>query len=139
MAHEATESSACTEEVSRLSVFLCIIAEATQHSGPSPGLMEPLRATELEPLEADGHHRDEAASTSATDYSAEYVPAGRGRWSRLLHTLLGGRNDHVMEEAGVNHHFTPAERERLQNIESIDYFPPNSSVYRKWLNAQPHG
>ena len=39
---------------------------------------------------------------------------------------------------GVNHHYTREERERLANVESIDYLPPNSEVYRRWLAGQPH-
>ena len=39
---------------------------------------------------------------------------------------------------GVNHHYTREERERLANVESIDYLPPNSEVYRRWLATQPH-
>lgn len=31
---------------------------------------------------------------------------------------------------------TPAERRKLNGYESIDYFAPNSSVYRKWLARQ---
>ena len=44
-----------------------------------------------------------------------------------------------MEGAGVNHQYTHDERERLSNVESIDYLPPNSAVYRRWLEDQPHG
>jgi len=29
-----------------------------------------------------------------------------------------------------------AERRRLSHYESIDYLPPNSTVYRKWLGRQ---
>lgn len=29
-----------------------------------------------------------------------------------------------------------AEKRRLNNFESIDYLPPNSMVYRKWLARQ---
>ena len=38
----------------------------------------------------------------------------------------------------MNHHYTREERERLANVESIDYLPPNSEVYRRWLAGQPH-
>ena len=31
-----------------------------------------------------------------------------------------------------------AERQRLNDVESIDYLPPNSHVYRAWLASQPH-
>lgn len=35
-----------------------------------------------------------------------------------------------------SHTHTPAERRKLNGYESIDYFAPNSSVYRKWLARQ---
>jgi len=44
-----------------------------------------------------------------------------------------------MEKASVNHQYSRVERERLSLVESIDYLPPNSAVYRKWLAKQPHG
>lgn len=34
------------------------------------------------------------------------------------------------------HPHTPAERRKLNHFESIDYLPPNSTVYRKWLARQ---
>lgn len=39
---------------------------------------------------------------------------------------------------GVNHYYTREERARLADVESIDYLPPNSEVYRRWLAGQPH-
>jgi hypothetical protein len=47
---------------------------------------------------------------------------------------VGGR-----EPAAVNHRFTPAERARLAAVEGIEYLPPDSAVYRRWLAVQPHG
>ena len=43
------------------------------------------------------------------------------------------------ESASANHRFSPQERRRLAQFESIDYLPPNSQVYRAWLARQPHG
>jgi len=43
------------------------------------------------------------------------------------------------EPAAVNHRFTPAERARLAGVEGIEYLPPDSAVYRRWLAGQPHG
>ena len=34
--------------------------------------------------------------------------------------------------------YQTTERRRLGGFESIDYLPPNSAVYRKWLARQPH-
>ena len=43
-----------------------------------------------------------------------------------------------LESCGTNHFYTREEREKLSHCESIDYLPPNSSVYRTWLARQPH-
>ena len=40
------------------------------------------------------------------------------------------------EPAAVNHRFTPAERARLAGVEGIEYLPPDSAVYRRWLAGQ---
>lgn len=40
------------------------------------------------------------------------------------------------ESSRVNHTFTAEEKRKLNVFESIDYFAPNSSVYRKWLVRQ---
>ena len=39
---------------------------------------------------------------------------------------------------GVNHHYTREERLRLADVDGIDYLPPNSAVFRRWLAKQPH-
>ena len=44
-----------------------------------------------------------------------------------------------VQSAGVNHHYTRLERQRLNDVESIDYLPVNSEAYRVWLAQQPHG
>lgn len=44
----------------------------------------------------------------------------------------------AIESTRVNHQFTSEERNRLNNVESIDYLAPNSGTYRKWLYKQPH-
>ena len=38
----------------------------------------------------------------------------------------------------MNHHYTREERLRLADIDGIDYLPPNSAVFRRWLAKQPH-
>ena len=43
-----------------------------------------------------------------------------------------------MAAQGVNHHYTREERLRLADIDGIDYLPPNSAVFRRWLAKQPH-
>ena len=44
-----------------------------------------------------------------------------------------------VQSAGVNHVYTREERQRLNDVESIDYLPINSQIYRVWLAQQPHG
>ena len=44
-----------------------------------------------------------------------------------------------VKSAGVNHVYTREERRRLNDVESIDYLPINSEIYRVWLARQPHG
>jgi hypothetical protein len=36
----------------------------------------------------------------------------------------------------VNHSFSAEEKRKLNVYESIDYFAPNSAVYRRWLARQ---
>lgn len=44
-----------------------------------------------------------------------------------------------VKSAGANHVYTREERRRLNDVESIDYLPINSEIYRVWLAKQPHG
>ena len=53
-----------------------------------------------------------------------------------LQRLFG--KGHDVESADDHHHYTREERQRLNNIESIDYLPPNSAVFRAWLARQPY-
>ncbi len=46
---------------------------------------------------------------------------------------------HDVKSAGANHVYTREERRRLNDVESIDYLPINSEIYRVWLAKQPHG
>ena len=46
---------------------------------------------------------------------------------------------HDVQSAGVNHVYSREERRRLNDVESIDYLPINSEIYRRWLAKQPHG
>ncbi|GLI66383.1 hypothetical protein VaNZ11_010174 [Volvox africanus] len=57
-------------------------------------------------------------------------------WRRAWRALFKKGND--VESARVNHNFTPEERAKLANVESIDYLAPNSATYRKWLARQPY-
>ncbi|GIL61585.1 hypothetical protein Vafri_16055 [Volvox africanus] len=57
-------------------------------------------------------------------------------WRRAWRALFKKGND--FESARVNHNFTPEERVKLANVESIDYLAPNSATYRKWLARQPY-
>ncbi|KAK9804251.1 hypothetical protein WJX72_003440 [[Myrmecia] bisecta] len=81
------------------------------------------------------HSNGEGASTSYLSDSneEEHLLPSRNPFKSLF------QRGHDVEGAGVNHHYTREERERLNDVESIDYLPPNSAVYRKWLAGQPHG
>ncbi|KXZ47515.1 hypothetical protein GPECTOR_35g953 [Gonium pectorale] len=61
---------------------------------------------------------------------------GGETWRWIWRSIFKRGND--VESARVNHHFTPQERAKLSNVESIDYLAPNSATYRKWLARQPH-
>ncbi|CAD7698711.1 unnamed protein product [Ostreobium quekettii] len=62
----------------------------------------------------------------------DYVRERRGPWA----TFFQRGSD--VESARVNHHYTREERGRLNAVEGVDYFSPNSEVYREWLRSQPH-
>lgn len=69
-------------------------------------------------------------SLQGTAFEAPMKSDGRG--------MSGRRAYDIGAVQGVNHHYTRGERDRLANVESIDYLPPNSEVYRRWLAGQPH-
>lgn len=81
----------------------------------------------------------------STSYGSEEDDAHFGRPRRCsfarpflapLHRLFA--RGHDVESADDHHHYTREERQKLSNIESIDYLPPNSAVYRAWLARQPY-
>lgn len=84
-------------------------------------------------IESDSDHGP--TTSYPHEYESHSHTHGRLRW--LYRKLFKQSSD--MQTATMNHHYTKAERERLSNVESIDYLPPNSAVYRKWLASQPHG
>lgn len=72
--------------------------------------------------------------------SSSSAPSSRlARFARRARRAARRALGHDAEASSSNHHFTQAERRRLQQFESIDYLPPNSQVYRAWLAKQPHG
>ena len=93
----------------------------------------------LEAMGSLGHHRhslDRLASTSyEADFSGDLRSRGKGHPSGFFSALRRGID---LQGAGENHKFTAEERQRLCMVESIDYLPPDSVVYRKWLARQPH-
>ncbi|CAK0786046.1 hypothetical protein CVIRNUC_009259 [Coccomyxa viridis] len=84
------------------------------------------------------HERRRSPSEASTSYLSDDID--RAQPARNASSVLWGlfQRGHDVEGAGVNHHYTREERERLANVESIDYLPPNSEVYRRWLATQPH-
>jgi len=73
----------------------------------------------------DEHERDLLRSGSKNKSMAQH-------WERFF-----SRNKDF-EGARVNHVFHADERRKLSTFESIDYFPPNSKVFRQWLKEQVH-
>ena len=71
-----------------------------------------------------------------SDDASSVLSAGRKAGKRLFATFL--RRDRSVESAGANHHYTREERQRLNQVESIDYLPPDSQTYRIWLSRQPY-
>eukprot|EP01084_Bolivina_argentea_P233186 392810_1 len=43
-----------------------------------------------------------------------------------------------LESVGTNHHFTKEEIKKLKKVESVDYFPQNSEVYKYYLSNTEH-
>ena len=81
---------------------------------------------------------EELPSTSYSHAELELPSLPRHRGLRWVYSKVF-RKSSELDDASVNHQYTRAERERLSNVESIDYLPPNSAVFRKWLASQPHG
>ena len=42
-----------------------------------------------------------------------------------------------LESTSTNHQYTTQEREILGQFEAVDYLPPHSQAYKKWLSCQP--
>ena len=80
-------------------------------------------------------HQDVGADYLSDDASS-VLSAGRKAGKRLFAAFL--RRDRRVESAGANHHYTREERQRLNQVESIDYLPPDSQTYRIWLSRQPY-
>jgi chloride channel 7 len=79
-------------------------------------------------------------SAASASSSSSFLPSSRlARLARRVRRAARRAFGHDAEATSSNHHFTQAERRRLQQFESIDYLPPNSQVYRAWLAKQPHG
>ena len=96
--------------------------------------------THYEAFSSDKSEADPEDLPSTSYSHAELEPPSlpRHRGLRWVYSKLF-RKSSELEDASVNHQYTRAERERLSNVESIDYLPPNSAVFRKWLASQPHG
>mmetsp|Transcript_13128 Transcript_13128/g.35103 ORF Transcript_13128/g.35103 Transcript_13128/m.35103 type:complete len:785 (-) Transcript_13128:79-2433(-) len=62
----------------------------------------------------------------------------RTTWHRLQHALRAFQKGLCGWHAAGSHHFTAEERSKMNSFESIDYLPPSSAAYRKWLANQPH-
>ena len=86
-----------------------------------------------------GVHTSEEESTSYqsdTEADNEYICRPSFHPFSFFNMFFRGRD---VKSAGVNHVYTREERRRLNDVESIDYLPINSEIYRVWLARQPHG
>ena len=81
-------------------------------------------------------YQDEDAEIRSTSGASDPMHDGPSEDGGFLDWLL--ERNAGLENCGVNHQYTREERDKLSNCESIDYLPPNSSVYRTWLARQPH-
>lgn len=84
---------------------------------------------------------DEESTSYGREGATSPLPFTQGRrrskgFVASLRQLFQRGND--IESSRVNHHFTREERERLKEVEAIDYLAPNSEVYRAWMSFQPH-
>ena len=87
-------------------------------------------------------HFDTRLDEESTSYQLDNIDADdylhRPSYRPFTFRSLFQRGRDV-QSAGVNHVYTREERQRLSDIESIDYLPVNSQTYRVWLAQQPHG
>ena len=86
-----------------------------------------------------GLHASEEESTSYqsdTEADNDYMHRRSFHPFNFFNMFSRGRD---VKSAGVNHVYTREERRRLNDVESIDYLPINSEIYRVWLARQPHG
>lgn len=47
------------------------------------------------------------------------------------------RRGREYESTFVNHRYTEAEKAILNSYQALDYLPPDSVAYRRWLREQP--
>ena len=95
-------------------------------------------------IESNGnfHRLAQASEEESTSYQSDsgedhhFLP---GHTSHPFSFFSFFSRGHDVKSAGVNHVYTRDERRRLNDVESIDYLPINSEIYRQWLARQPHG
>ena len=76
-----------------------------------------------------------ASLQNAHSLGYETRPQARSSRLRWIYAKLFKQSSD-MENASVNHQYTAAEKEKLNTVESIDYLPSNSAVYRAWAEKQ---
>ena len=81
---------------------------------------------------------EEESTSYQSDQGEEYNYSHRSS-SHPFSFLSLFTHGHDVKSAGANHVYTREERRRLNDVESIDYLPINSEIYRVWLAKQPHG
>lgn len=81
---------------------------------------------------------EEESSSYQSDTGEEHDFLQRRHYSRFSILSFFSRG-HDVKSAGINHVYTREEKRLLNDVESIDYLPINSEIYRRWLARQPHG
>eukprot|EP00878_Enallax_costatus_P009157 GHUV01009572.1.p1 GENE.GHUV01009572.1~~GHUV01009572.1.p1 ORF type:complete len:712 (+),score=175.93 GHUV01009572.1:218-2353(+) len=103
------------------------------------GAVEPVNFTDYIEFEhsEDGENPCEEETLL---FPGSHVPSAASHEDRSIFRMLTDiwKPGSDAESSRVNHTFSPEEKRKLDVFESIDYFAPNSAVYRKWLARQPH-
>lgn len=87
-------------------------------------------------LDVPASEEESTSYHSDTEHDHDYMHRPSLHPFSFLNVFSRG---HDVQSAGVNHVYTREERRRLNDVESIDYLPINSQIYRVWLARQPHG
>ncbi|KAL3159050.1 hypothetical protein ABBQ32_011048 [Trebouxia sp. C0010 RCD-2024] len=105
-------------------------------SSPSKLNQDSDRNGRLRQVGVNASEEESTSYQSDTEPDHDYMHRPSFHSFSFLSMFSRGRD---VKSAGVNHVYTREERRRLNDVESIDYLPINSEIYRVWLARQPHG